>query len=312
MKKGDNYLIQRLKQLGAQQETIRKLYFKLFRALPKFPTWVVIEQTNNCNYNCIMCPNKIMKSKRGFMPFTLYEKIIAECEKYKEDIIQVLALTGRGESLLHPKMIDMLGYAKQRKFKEVRFSTNASVLSENISDDILKMGVDRLILSLNAATEKTYKLVSPNSDFKKVESNVRYLLEKKKKLHLQKPYIEARITKIPEVVNELDMFVKKWEAVVDKISISEFYNWAGAFKHEELCFEPHATPCEYLWNEMRITWEGDVVLCCWDYESTIKLGNVNDSSLYDIWHNKKYNDLRKMHIEGNLPSLCKSCGYYKI
>ncbi len=90
------------------------------------------------------------------------------------------------------------------------------------------------------------------------------------------------MTKIPEVANEVDMFMKKWVSVPDELLIAKFYNWGGAIKNEQLDFNHHKIQCEYLWNEMRITWDGDIPLCCWDYESTIKLGNAKNTSLCDV------------------------------
>ncbi len=85
-----------------------------------------------------MCPNKGVKAKRGFIS-SLFKKVVDECEKYKANM-PTFSLTGAGESLLHPKIIDMLKYVKTKGFREVKFSTNASLLNEEVCDEVIKLG----------------------------------------------------------------------------------------------------------------------------------------------------------------------------
>ena len=47
------------------------------------PTVLMIENTNHCNAECVMCPRDTLSRKRGFMDFGLFEKIIREASSEK-------------------------------------------------------------------------------------------------------------------------------------------------------------------------------------------------------------------------------------
>ena len=59
--------------------------------------------------------------------------------------------------------------------------------------------------------------------------------------------------------------------------------------------------CEYPWSSMTVMAYGDVVPCTQDYYCEMKLGNVKEQSLEQIWNGTKYNLLREWHLKGNFP-----------
>ncbi len=48
---------------------------------------------------------------------------------------------------------------------------------------------------------------------------------------------------------------------------------------------------------MTVKSNADVVMCMEDYNNEIVLGNALDSSLYDIWNGRKYDEFREMHFD---------------
>jgi 2-deoxy-scyllo-inosamine dehydrogenase (SAM-dependent) len=66
--------------------------------------------------------------------------------------------------------------------------------------------------------------------------------------------------------------------------------------------------CPFALRHVDIDAYGDVHLCCNDYESKAVLGNVNSTSLQDIWYGDAYRDLRRGFARGEFPhSICKDC-----
>ena len=58
-----------------------------------------------------------------------------------------------------------------------------------------------------------------------------------------------------------------------------------------------------------VTVEGDVTPCCNYYDSReIKLGNVFEESIEDIWNGEAYQALRRTLAQGELPDICRSSG----
>ncbi|MBN2421473.1 SPASM domain-containing protein, partial [Candidatus Woesearchaeota archaeon] len=64
----------------------------------------------------------------------------------------------------------------------------------------------------------------------------------------------------------------------------------------------------FMANDVNIDYEGNVVLCCNDYFSSIKFGNVKKEKLIDIWNKPNYRKIREDLEKGifNL-DICKKC-----
>ena len=54
------------------------LFYPHYKYHLPLPTVLMIENTNLCNAECVMCPRDTLSRKRGFMDFGLFEKIIKE------------------------------------------------------------------------------------------------------------------------------------------------------------------------------------------------------------------------------------------
>jgi sulfatase maturation enzyme AslB (radical SAM superfamily) len=57
--------------LNQSQQNLIKHYLHCDLTVSGFPKYLVIEPTNRCNLNCIMCPRGEMTRSQGFMDFEL-------------------------------------------------------------------------------------------------------------------------------------------------------------------------------------------------------------------------------------------------
>lgn len=62
--------------------------------------------------------------------------------------------------------------------------------------------------------------------------------------------------------------------------------------------------CIYPWNVVRISPYGDIYPCAAFY---IKIGNLRDNTLEEIWNNKKFINFRKLLRGGKIQSGCNRC-----
>ncbi len=71
----------------------------------------------------------------------------------------------------------------------------------------------------------------------------------------------------------------------------------------------HTQPCYWLWNLMSVYWNGDVALCCMDYDSQYNMGNLVEQSVKEVWNSRQINDIRKAHrgLKYDDMSLCNTC-----
>lgn len=87
---------------------------------------------------------------------------------------------------------------------------------------------------------------------------------------------------------------------------------AQAAAHGERVLDEEMKPnttCRRPFHTLVLTWEGQSVICCVDYKREVKLGNVHEQSIYEIWNGPWATQLRKEYLSqefGNLPT-CAKC-----
>jgi radical SAM protein with 4Fe4S-binding SPASM domain len=66
--------------------------------------------------------------------------------------------------------------------------------------------------------------------------------------------------------------------------------------------------CNRPWETLTVTWDGDVVPCCYDYDKKEPLGNVRDQTLMAIWNGEPMRRLREQFVTGRIETaLCRDC-----
>ena len=55
--------------------------------------------------------------------------------------------------------------------------------------------------------------------------------------------------------------------------------------------------------------DGTVTVCCLDSWRTTNMGNVFESSVKDVWHGERFEEVRRLHEEGRWDEVpvCKTC-----
>lgn len=275
----------------------------------EFPKYLVIEPTNRCNLNCIMCPRGEMTRPQGFMDFELFKKIIDECEGK----VEFIYLHFFGEPLLHPRIIDFINYAAG-KGMTIALSTNATTLKANLAKDLLNSKLDLLIISIDSTDPETYAKIRMGGDLENVLRNIDTFLDMQEKLkstlNVSLQMIEMTLNK-----NELKKGISRWQLREGfNLTVKPLYNYANQVKNiQNLGNFPETDPvkkvCMEPWRGLVIGWDGVVVPCCNDFNYKFPLGDVNVNTLNEIWNSEKMREMRKCQNGGSQKSndLCKDC-----
>jgi len=259
--------------------------------LPFYPIRLWIEPTNDCNYACIMCPNKDLKEK-GYMEFILFQKIIDEVKSSTFDI----NIVHRGESLLHPQIIEMITYAKSHGLY-VRMHTNGSLLTEEMAVKILRSGLDQISFSFDGYDKETYEKIRKGGNFDQTFRNIIRFLEIKKENHSKTPKTAVEVIdfggKIGKKFRKMKTsFLRSFENLpLENLVIKEFHNWAGELGKKEP--PKNFAICPFPWNALVICWDGTVVACTQDFFNKNLLGNIKKNSVKEIWNGQRMQNLRK-------------------
>lgn len=69
------------------------------------------------------------------------------------------------------------------------------------------------------------------------------------------------------------------------------------------------TRCSYPYLQMAIRPDGKVSLCCNDTKGAYTMGDLNKSSIVEVWHSDEYKKTRKIMMEFGRENfvLCKYC-----
>jgi len=281
-------------------------YQRKSNLLPYLPVRLWVELTSNCNYRCIMCPNKdLSKGERGFMDWDLYKKILDEMQAFVFDI----NLAHRGESLLHPHLVEAIEYARKKKIF-TRLHTNGSLLSENLSKKIIQSGLDRISFSFDGFDKETYERIRKGGNFDQTVANIVRFLEIKKEARSKKPITNIEVIDFDgqnkqDFPEAKDRFLHQFRDLpLNSFVLKEMHNWAGRIKKEKR--GKKYSICPFPWNALIIYWNGEVLPCTQDFFGEFIVGNVNRTSLTEIWNGEKMRFLRKKLSEGSIKEL-KTC-----
>lgn len=284
--------------------------------LSSIPKILNLEVTNFCNLNCPICVAKDTR-EQGFLQLDFLKKIIKENQKILKN--QFMWLHFNGEPLLHPQLFEITKLLKQYGIKN-RLSTNATLLTEEMSFKLMKAGLDYVVFSVDGATKETYEKIRKGANFKIVERNILNFLKIKRKYNFPTK-TQIQFIRMKENEKETKDFIKKWQKTdINFINIKSFCS--RAWQVQELNqFEEikklekriiRRLPCFYLWETLVILWNGEVIVCCQDLLGKLKVGDLRKDTLFKIWNNQKMQELRYKQLKGDFSmEPCNHCPDWK-
>ena len=113
-----------------------------------------------------------------------------------------VVFVGFGEPFTHPHILEMIGLVHQRNL-DVTIVSNGLLLDNSILREIVQLGVDRLVVSLDGVTPETYASVR-GASLAKVLDNIRVLNEIKSELGSLFPALGIEFVALESNITELD------------------------------------------------------------------------------------------------------------
>ena len=321
-----------------------------------------LELTNKCNFHCEFCPSDSQTRHQGYMELSLVEKILNEISE--KNLVPKVNLHLMGEPTLHPKLNDILNYAKQKNVK-IALTTNGSTMVKKKVPQLLDSIYGEIVASLMTPTQDTYKIRGDvGLSWERYVDNFRLLIREHLKKILRGDKIEYEIIFRVMVSNESEKGTVKvldssksiqenydeWsnftEIVEKELGLKSFprqtidpntiidilggntgeisfylqknikiqfwraFTFANSRVKDEYKLVPQEKTqyCPHPFTDFGVLWNGDVSLCCLDYDATLKVGNVKDNSVEDVLKNSKSKKLRaSMYGLEKLHPTCVKC-----
>jgi MoaA/NifB/PqqE/SkfB family radical SAM enzyme len=130
---------------------------------------IYIEPTNRCNLECRTCIRNIWDEPLGEMSSATFGRIIEGLRFFSNP--PVVFFGGLGEPLAHPNIVEMVAQAKTLG-SSVELITNGTLLTKDLSKQLINAGLDFIWVSLDGATPESYADVRLGAALPEVLSNL--------------------------------------------------------------------------------------------------------------------------------------------
>jgi radical SAM protein with 4Fe4S-binding SPASM domain len=288
------------------------------------PISLSIEPTTSCNLRCPECPSGLRSftRKTGMLEMNNYTKMIDE--QYRN--LSYLLLYFQGEPFLHQNFLELVKYANNKGIYTAT-STNAHYFSDEMAQKTVKSGLDRLIISIDGTTQETYEQYRIGGSIEKVISGAKKLVKWKRELGSNTPYLifqflvvkpnEHQVQDVHNLANEIGIDEVKiktaqlydYENGNDLMPENEEYSRYKRKENNKYSLKNKLyNHCWKMWHSSVITWDGNVVPCCFDKDAAYPMGSISDNTFASIWQSKKYSDFRAslLNNRSNI-DICKNC-----
>lgn len=288
------------------------------------PWSISIEPTTACNLACPECPSGLKSFTRptGKMSQALFRQTIDELHEK----LLYLIIYFQGEPYLHPDFLDMVSYAEQKNIYTAT-STNAHFLDDENARRTVESGLSRLIISIDGATQQTYESYRRNGSLQKVLDGTERILRWRKELKSRTPAVlwqflvvrpnEHEITEIQKMANQygVDKVAFKTAQIYDFEEGSELIpaqdRYSRYQRNQQGLYELKgkvSDECWKMWHSCVITWDGQLVPCCFDKDAEHPMGNLKEQTFTEVWNSQVYNDFRKTLLSArSTVEMCKNC-----
>lgn len=237
------------------------------RECADFPTYVMFDLTNRCNAACVHCPQSVGfvgQDNPTFLAFDAFRRAIDECV---DRPIHFVRITADGEPLLHPRIWDMLDYAAAKGVGPVGLTTNGAALNDANARRLLTSGTFMVDVSIDAASEDTFRKIRVGLSFRQVRDNVLRLLELRRQSGSDLKVMTSFVRQ-PGNAHEVEDFQAQWVPLVDKVLIRELNSNVGlnGVAGGADGPEPGRWPCPHLWRRVVIGYGGELKACPIDWQ----------------------------------------------
>lgn len=303
----------RLKNLKIKFNTFKGIYNFHHRKfiLDNSPQIICLEVTNACNLRCAICPMNtgVVRRKKTFMKKSMFKKIVDNYSNY----MNTVGISHHGEALLHPDLSFFVNYLHKNGVKCL-ITTNATVLTKNISIMLLRSNLDYIMFSFDSLKKEVYEKIRTGANFEKTLENIKTFIELKNDMN-KKTNVCIRTINMDITKNSMHEFISYFEKMqgVNQIEINEINTWGGRIKRENFIANQSAGIrkncfCLQPWTTAIINSEGGVFAC--NNHEDRDFGNIKEYDLLDIWNNRKYQNLRKNILKSKLErTICNNCDY---
>jgi tungsten cofactor oxidoreducase radical SAM maturase len=190
-----------------------------------------IEPTTACNLACRTCIRNTWDDPNQHMSIQTFQRIVDSLDGLPD--LKRVVFTSFGEPFTQPRILDMIETLRKRELA-VTIGTNGLLLNAKISAELIRLGVDRVIISIDGGKPETYANVR-GAMLADVIEHIRGLNETKRQLHSLYPAISIAFVALRSNIAELDDLVRMAaELNVSRLLVSNVLPYSEGLREEVL------------------------------------------------------------------------------
>ncbi len=252
------------------------------------------------------------------MPISDFAQIIRQIPFLKGQ----MHLHGYGEPLLDKGLNEKIKLAKTQTVLTTFIITTLGVEMDDVElENLLAAALDTMMISFYGATPESYKSVHRVDKLELVKKNLRTLAY----LKAAKGYKTNTTIKISapsssgpfKIPGKLDEETRAMNEFIHEMnflgynlgSIQHLHNYGDGRAYNK----PQEKLCPVINGKrkgiLNITWDLNVIPCCFDFNSSIIFGNLKNQTLEEIFNGEPYKRFVNSHLNGDLKDypVCQNC-----
>jgi len=288
----------------------------------KIPGIIVIDVTNLCNLRCPVCPVTVaMNRTRGMMPLATFTALIDDLAKNRAK--PAIYFNFSGEPTLNDDLPDMVAYAAAHGH-ETFISTNATKVDRALAEKLIRAGLSRINLCLDGFSAEAQESYRIRSKFDQVKANI-------------ETFAEARQS-LP--ASHTELVLQTLLTSLSEGQVDDIVDWAGRIGLDQVRFKTfslgsytdaptraryrHLLPTKKAWRRTQsgrqrafctfplhqtvVFWNGDLGLCCIDYDQMVQLPNIASQGFTAAFRSDTAARSRRNGFLKRF-EVCQSCSY---
>ena len=148
---------------------------------------------------------------------------------------------------------------------------------------------------MDGVTKKHYEEIRIGLNFEEVLANAIKYIELRDQINPKSSVIMQMISDNSlENQHEAQKFIDFWKKYRCKIFIKRMHSYldGGHSSITDQKSEVQAQTCTDPFRMVVVSCDGNVTLCCWDYNNEYTIGNVRDNNIIDLFNNEKAKIMR--------------------
>lgn len=266
--------------------------------------------SNRCNFRCHYCIQSQQEKgiyaqylQENHMSEEILEKVIVQAAQFNTRF-KLVSFMGHGEPLCHPNLPEFIRKVKAAQIAErVDIITNGSLLTEQLSEQLIEAGLDVLRISLQGIHAEAYrKTCGVAIDFEQFLHTLHYFYERKKQCKVYVKIMDVSLDKgeecqFYEMFSHISdrMYIDQVKPVYEGVAYSESMRKLATDRYGN--YHEKRIVCPLPFYMLSVWPNGDVTPCDAIYKASC-LGNVSEDTLLAMWNSKRLHQFCQFQLQG--------------